>query len=450
MQDVDALAWVMGSDGATGDQVEVHQVWGDLVVDVRQVPADGRVVVGSTQAWRWRLLGVDMGGIPASAARMLPWVLPLWSDVTSASGADFTVPSDDLPGGMDHVLVEGGLVRIAAGFGGFVDLDGERLAFADVPGAVEVDGGLAFPLLPGARVVVEVAGQVFHLRRSAPEKRASARLFADPGVLGLGGMALALLACVVTVGSGPPPTGATVAELPEPVEAIAIAPPTVITLAARDPAPDTHAAPGPKTASKRQSKRPASDRDVAGNAGLLSASLDALGGAGLSSELRAGVGGLIGARGGPQGGGLGRRGEGLGGTGEAEGGPSIGLHGPGGGGGPLTGKSQGEISTSTRDVMLVGNVDKSAIDAVIKRNIASIRYCYQRELQRRPGLGGKLVVKFTIARDGTVSSAATKSSTLGGDEVEQCVIRRFAGMKFPVPAGGGIAIVSYPFLFSAD
>jgi hypothetical protein len=33
-----------------------------------------------------------------------------------------------------------------------------------------------------------------------------------------------------------------------------------------------------------------------------------------------------------------------------------------------------------------------------------IRYCYQRELTKNPELGGKVVVKFVIAKDGTVSS----------------------------------------------
>ena len=37
---------------------------------------------------------------------------------------------------------------------------------------------------------------------------------------------------------------------------------------------------------------------------------------------------------------------------------------------------------------------------------------------------------------------------MGSASVEQCVVGRFMRMQFPQPKGGGIVIVSYPFLFS--
>jgi hypothetical protein len=77
-----------------------------------------------------------------------------------------------------------------------------------------------------------------------------------------------------------------------------------------------------------------------------------------------------------------------------------------------------------------------------------IRYCYQRELTKNPALGGKIVIKFTIAKDGTVSQASTKSTTMSNSAVENCIVGRFMRMQFPEPKGGGIVIVSYPFLFS--
>ena len=78
----------------------------------------------------------------------------------------------------------------------------------------------------------------------------------------------------------------------------------------------------------------------------------------------------------------------------------------------------------------------------------AIRYCYQRALQQSPGLGGKVVIGFSIARDGSVSSARTKTSSLKHPEVEECVVGRFLRMQFPTPRGGGVVMVSYPFLFA--
>jgi hypothetical protein len=76
-----------------------------------------------------------------------------------------------------------------------------------------------------------------------------------------------------------------------------------------------------------------------------------------------------------------------------------------------------------------------------------IAYCYQRELADKPALGGKITVKFVIAKDGSVSKAATKKSTMGNTAVESCLNQRFRRFKFPEPKGGGIVIVSYPFSF---
>ena len=63
-------------------------------------------------------------------------------------------------------------------------------------------------------------------------------------------------------------------------------------------------------------------------------------------------------------------------------------------------------------------------------------------------MAGKVVIKFVIGHDGTVSSAATKSSSLQNPAVESCINGRFMRMQFPQPRGGGLAFVSYPFLFA--
>ena len=87
--------------------------------------------------------------------------------------------------------------------------------------------------------------------------------------------------------------------------------------------------------------------------------------------------------------------------------------------------------------------------AFLKRHMAQIRYCYQRELTKDPSVKGKIVIKFVIAKDGSVSSANTKTTTMNSPSVENCIVSRFMRMQFPEPKGGGIVIVSYPFIFSA-
>lgn len=97
-------------------------------------------------------------------------------------------------------------------------------------------------------------------------------------------------------------------------------------------------------------------------------------------------------------------------------------------------------------MILVGQLDRSQIDEVVKRNLTAIRYCYQRELQKDASLAGKVTMKFTISGDGTVS-AARASGSLQSDAVQSCMTGRFLKMRFPEPRGHGIVVVSYPFLF---
>jgi len=169
-----------------------------------------------------------------------------------------------------------------------------------------------------------------------------------------------------------------------------------------------------------------------------------------------GIGGVIGAKG-VQFGSAGRasRGSGLGGGGSAGSlaglgtkGRGSGSSGYGSGGGSFGFKSEGQIRYSSGSPIILGALDRTLIDAVVRRNLNAIRYCYQRQLTKEPSLQGKVVLKFVIAKDGTVASASIKSSSLANAAVESCLVARFQRMQFPEPKGGGIVIVSYPFLFA--
>ncbi len=93
-----------------------------------------------------------------------------------------------------------------------------------------------------------------------------------------------------------------------------------------------------------------------------------------------------------------------------------------------------------------GGLTAEEINRVVKARAGIFRACYQHELNRSPGLGGKLVVHFVIGGDGTVKNAKTSGgSSLRNDGVESCVASNIMRLKFP--AKGGQANVNYPFLF---
>lgn len=94
-----------------------------------------------------------------------------------------------------------------------------------------------------------------------------------------------------------------------------------------------------------------------------------------------------------------------------------------------------------------GGLTKEEIDRVVRSRQGLIKSCYQRELDHATGLGGKLVVSFTIAASGEVTRAKVDGgkSSLHSAAVEDCVTRQISKLKFPAKGGG---FVNYPFIFS--
>jgi outer membrane biosynthesis protein TonB len=94
-----------------------------------------------------------------------------------------------------------------------------------------------------------------------------------------------------------------------------------------------------------------------------------------------------------------------------------------------------------------GGYTEDEINRVVKARAGVFRACYQKELNRSPGIGGKLVMRFKIGSDGAVQTAANAGgSSLTNDAVEQCVKSNVMRLKFPPK--GAIANVTYPFVFS--
>ena len=62
-------------------------------------------------------------------------------------------------------------------------------------------------------------------------------------------------------------------------------------------------------------------------------------------------------------------------------------------------------------------------------------------------MSGKVTIKWVIGPQGTVTQVNTLASTLGNKRVESCINARVKSWNFPPPKDGGIAIVTYPFVF---
>ena len=416
-------------------------------------PGHPPLTVGSGTRSGWRLLGIDMGALARPLRVPFSLLGPLGVEVDTRSRHTFFAPEE-------HPLVrwEFGHHVLVIPEGAALHLDGVPIepSAALATGLVEAHGDeLLLPLTGHGRLRMTVGESLFHFDLAeppaAPPRAAwdehDVALFILVGMLSALG---ALLALVIAL--SPRPASAMVTPDLLPVTTRLAAPPKP---------PKTEEPPTPKERPERVGAQRA-------KAPKLSPAGEARGGAGdpapsgiLGELQRSGVGSfgsasLLTARvgtvaaGGPIGRGGGLVSGGPLGHGVAEGSGDLALSGTYKTGGvPSIGpKTRRPPEIQTPPVVL-GGLGRQVIDDVVKRHLNQIRYCYQRQLQRTPELGGSVVVKFSIGPDGSVNHAATRSSTLQHPDVESCIAGRVLRMRFPAPNGGGRVIVTYPFAFSS-
>ncbi|MCO4768816.1 MAG: FHA domain-containing protein [Deltaproteobacteria bacterium] len=403
---------------------------------------------------------------------------------------DFFVSSENLPS--DHwAIVEQDAAGVKVNFTtesvGFLESGGERTSTADLvsSGRAKDSGGYyQLELKDDERFVNDIGHMVFFIHRVH-----KAKVLAAPVGQNIDWLYFGILTALLFVGAG---LGVRLLTMPyDPSQEVITIPDRFVELMVQDiekekdkkkpagnpdagegaKAKDEEGKTGKKEAKLKKAKgskvaiqKSELDKKIAESTGLLAdlnnmTDTSIFGTGGLDNSVSNAVGGLIGSQYGNQmgAGGLGSRGSGYGGGGTAEGlgglgtkGRGSGASGYGRGGGYYGQKGGGAPGVGAGDPIVLGALDKSIIDRIVKKHLPQIRYCYQKELNKNPKLFGKMVVKFVIAKDGSVSSSSTKTSTLKAPIVENCVHSRFMRMRFPSPKGGGIVIVSYPFVFNSQ
>ena len=142
-------------------------------------------------------------------------------------------------------------------------------------------------------------------------------------------------------------------------------------------------------------------------------------------------------------GGLGEKGRGGGKVG-------TGLGAEGTGSGIVGGKTRVELNVGGGDeTVVVGAIDRDAIDAAIRAHSDEFRYCYEREINTgKANISGKVNTAFVIGASGRASQLAVAASSLSSPNVDRCVLNVLSRIQFPLPAGGVPVTIKYPFNFA--
>lgn len=125
----------------------------------------------------------------------------------------------------------------------------------------------------------------------------------------------------------------------------------------------------------------------------------------------------------------------------------------GDGGGGLNLKKRGSLKISapqfTKGGALTGGRSKASIMRVVMQNLAALRYAYNKRLREKPGLKGKITVKFAIDEFGKVIFCQVVESTMSDSELETTVVGKIRHWVFEkIDKPGDVTEVVYPFVFS--
>ncbi len=91
-------------------------------------------------------------------------------------------------------------------------------------------------------------------------------------------------------------------------------------------------------------------------------------------------------------------------------------------------------------VSVSGNAIPEHVSWVVGLHAGQIERCYTAALRRNPYLEGEHATSIVVARDGSVSDAATRSTTHGDGELSECIRRVLLKIRFVPPEGGTIRI----------
>ncbi len=91
-----------------------------------------------------------------------------------------------------------------------------------------------------------------------------------------------------------------------------------------------------------------------------------------------------------------------------------------------------------------GELSPEVVRRVVMRNVGQVQRCIEEGQASRPGLAGRVTVRFVVNGEGAVIGSGVESSTLAAPTVEQCVAAATRRWQFPAPERG-VVMVHQPF-----
>lgn len=104
----------------------------------------------------------------------------------------------------------------------------------------------------------------------------------------------------------------------------------------------------------------------------------------------------------------------------------------------------------SRDLVATGGLQKAQIQRCVNARMGAIRACYQRGLQRKPEMGGRVKVTFFVLANGQVMTAKIENSALDDEETDQCIQKAFELARCDASSDGNGTKVVYPIVLKSN
>lgn len=101
---------------------------------------------------------------------------------------------------------------------------------------------------------------------------------------------------------------------------------------------------------------------------------------------------------------------------------------------------------------ILGSLDKGQLRGVVRAASPKLKACYEAEIARdAQTLPDRTVMRFVIGADGrVVADSVEQKEPAANAALGACVTDVVRALEFPEPKGGGVVIVTYPFVFKRE
>ena len=93
----------------------------------------------------------------------------------------------------------------------------------------------------------------------------------------------------------------------------------------------------------------------------------------------------------------------------------------------------------------VGTLAEADVVKTVQGKLPEVQACLAEATKEKADTKGTLRAGIVVAPDGSVVEVNVLSSTTGTPKLDSCIVNHVKAWRFPKPAGGGEAAISYPF-----